>query len=176
MGMGFLAGVFFFRDYGFGQVIPSGFLPISISRRTGIGRRAAAVLVLFFIYMHQSFFSRWVTLHRDLNSHIYIRFRTTTQIGLSKMKKKNLILKIRVSQVNGGSNTLSSSTKADDAFNEREDRRALLHYTSIPAWFSAFFFVNRRHARQRVPRTCMPLGASAGGAAVLPTCSQILHD
>ena len=32
MGMGFLAGVFFLRGYGFGQVIPSGFLPIAISR------------------------------------------------------------------------------------------------------------------------------------------------
>jgi hypothetical protein len=29
MGMGFLAGVFFLRGYGFGQVIPSGFLPLS---------------------------------------------------------------------------------------------------------------------------------------------------
>jgi hypothetical protein len=32
-GMGFLAGVFFLRGYGFGQVIPSGFLPIAISSR-----------------------------------------------------------------------------------------------------------------------------------------------
>jgi hypothetical protein len=32
MGMGFLTGVFFLRGYGFGQVIPSGFLPIAISR------------------------------------------------------------------------------------------------------------------------------------------------
>jgi hypothetical protein len=31
-GMGFLAGIFFLRGYGFGQVIPSGFLPIAISR------------------------------------------------------------------------------------------------------------------------------------------------
>jgi hypothetical protein len=31
MGMGFLAGVFFLRGYGFGQVIPSGFLPVAIS-------------------------------------------------------------------------------------------------------------------------------------------------
>jgi hypothetical protein len=31
MGMGFLAGIFFIRGYGFGQVIPSGFLPIAIS-------------------------------------------------------------------------------------------------------------------------------------------------
>jgi hypothetical protein len=29
--MGFLAGVFFLRGYGFGQVIPSGFLPVVIS-------------------------------------------------------------------------------------------------------------------------------------------------
>jgi hypothetical protein len=36
MGMGFLAGVFFIRGYGFGQVIPSGFLPIAISRRAQI--------------------------------------------------------------------------------------------------------------------------------------------
>jgi hypothetical protein len=35
MGMGFLAGVFFLREYGFGQVIPSGFLPIVISRCIG---------------------------------------------------------------------------------------------------------------------------------------------
>jgi hypothetical protein len=34
-GMGFLAGVFVFRRYGFGQVIPSGFLPIDISTRWG---------------------------------------------------------------------------------------------------------------------------------------------
>jgi hypothetical protein len=32
MGMGFLAGTFFLRGYGFGQVIPSGFLPIAISK------------------------------------------------------------------------------------------------------------------------------------------------
>jgi hypothetical protein len=32
MGMSFLAGIFFLRGYGFGQVIPSGFLPIAISR------------------------------------------------------------------------------------------------------------------------------------------------
>jgi hypothetical protein len=51
-GMGFLAGVFFLRGYGFGQVIPSRFLPIAIStsparsvgwteasRRRQIGRR-----------------------------------------------------------------------------------------------------------------------------------------
>jgi hypothetical protein len=31
MGMSFLAGVFFLRGYEFGQVIPSGFLPIAIS-------------------------------------------------------------------------------------------------------------------------------------------------
>jgi hypothetical protein len=31
MGIGFLAGVFFIRGYGFGQVIPNGFLPIAIS-------------------------------------------------------------------------------------------------------------------------------------------------
>jgi hypothetical protein len=31
MGMGFLTSVFFLRGYGFGQVIPSGFLPIAIS-------------------------------------------------------------------------------------------------------------------------------------------------
>jgi hypothetical protein len=31
MGMGFLAGIFFLRGYGFGQVIPSGFLPVAIS-------------------------------------------------------------------------------------------------------------------------------------------------
>ena len=31
IGMGFLADVFFLRGYGFGQVIPSGFLPIAIS-------------------------------------------------------------------------------------------------------------------------------------------------
>jgi hypothetical protein len=55
MGMGFLADVFFLRGYEFEQVISSRFVPIAISR-TGIGRRAAAVLVLFFIYMHQSFF------------------------------------------------------------------------------------------------------------------------
>jgi hypothetical protein len=35
MGMGFLAGVFFLRGYGFGQVIPSGFLPIAISTHKG---------------------------------------------------------------------------------------------------------------------------------------------
>jgi hypothetical protein len=34
MGMGFLAGVFFLRGYGFGQVIPSGFLPIAISTQS----------------------------------------------------------------------------------------------------------------------------------------------
>jgi hypothetical protein len=34
MGMGFLAGVFFLRGHGFGQVIPSGFLPIAISSAT----------------------------------------------------------------------------------------------------------------------------------------------
>ena len=33
MGMGFLAGVFFLRGYGFGQVIPSGFLPVAISTK-----------------------------------------------------------------------------------------------------------------------------------------------
>jgi hypothetical protein len=32
MGMGFLAGVIFLCPYGFGQVIPSGFLPIAIYR------------------------------------------------------------------------------------------------------------------------------------------------
>jgi hypothetical protein len=32
MGMDFLAGVFFLRGYGFGQVISSGFLPIVISK------------------------------------------------------------------------------------------------------------------------------------------------
>jgi hypothetical protein len=31
MGMGFLADVFFLRGYGFGQVIPSVFLPVTIS-------------------------------------------------------------------------------------------------------------------------------------------------
>jgi hypothetical protein len=31
MGMGFLADIFFLHGYGFGQVIPSGFLPIAIS-------------------------------------------------------------------------------------------------------------------------------------------------
>jgi hypothetical protein len=31
MGMGSLAGIFFLRGYGFGQVIPNGFLPITIS-------------------------------------------------------------------------------------------------------------------------------------------------
>jgi hypothetical protein len=31
MGMGFLASVFFLRGYRFGQVIPSGFLPVAIS-------------------------------------------------------------------------------------------------------------------------------------------------
>jgi hypothetical protein len=34
-GMGFLSGVFFLRGYGFGQVIPSGFLPIAISSLGG---------------------------------------------------------------------------------------------------------------------------------------------
>jgi hypothetical protein len=34
MGMGFLAGIFFLRGYGFGQVIPRGVLPIAISRAT----------------------------------------------------------------------------------------------------------------------------------------------
>jgi hypothetical protein len=33
MGMSFLAGLFFLCGYGFGQVIPSRFLPIAISRR-----------------------------------------------------------------------------------------------------------------------------------------------
>jgi hypothetical protein len=32
MGMGFLASVFFLRGYEFGQVIPSGFIPVAISR------------------------------------------------------------------------------------------------------------------------------------------------
>ena len=32
-GVDFLADVFFLRGYGFGQVIPSGFLPIAISSR-----------------------------------------------------------------------------------------------------------------------------------------------
>jgi hypothetical protein len=32
MGMGFLAGVFFLRGYGFGQVIPNEFLLVAISR------------------------------------------------------------------------------------------------------------------------------------------------
>jgi hypothetical protein len=31
MSMGFLVGVFFLRGYGFGQVIPNGFLHIAIS-------------------------------------------------------------------------------------------------------------------------------------------------
>jgi hypothetical protein len=31
MGMSFLADVFFLRGYEFGQVIPSGFLPVAIS-------------------------------------------------------------------------------------------------------------------------------------------------
>jgi hypothetical protein len=39
MGMGFLAGIFFLRGYGFGQVIPSGFLPIAISSGGGGGLR-----------------------------------------------------------------------------------------------------------------------------------------
>jgi hypothetical protein len=44
-GMGFLADVFFLRGYGFGQVIPSGFLPIAISTHSGkSGARAAACL------------------------------------------------------------------------------------------------------------------------------------
>jgi hypothetical protein len=34
MGMGFLTGMFFLHGYVFGQVIPSGFLPIAISRRS----------------------------------------------------------------------------------------------------------------------------------------------
>jgi hypothetical protein len=34
MGMSFLVGVFFLRVYGFGQVIPSGILPIAISMQT----------------------------------------------------------------------------------------------------------------------------------------------
>jgi hypothetical protein len=33
MGMGFLASVFFLCGYGFGQIIPSAFLPIAISTR-----------------------------------------------------------------------------------------------------------------------------------------------
>jgi hypothetical protein len=35
MGMVFLADVFFLRGYEFGQVIPSGFLPIAISSSAG---------------------------------------------------------------------------------------------------------------------------------------------
>jgi hypothetical protein len=42
MGMGFLAGVNFIRGYGFGQVIPSGFLPIAISSATVDFRRPCA--------------------------------------------------------------------------------------------------------------------------------------
>jgi hypothetical protein len=33
MGMSFLASVFFLRGYGFGQIIPSGFIPVAISTR-----------------------------------------------------------------------------------------------------------------------------------------------
>jgi hypothetical protein len=42
MGMSFLAGVFFLRGYEFGQVIPSGFLPITIS----IQERGKEILAL----------------------------------------------------------------------------------------------------------------------------------
>jgi hypothetical protein len=40
MGIDFLAGVFFLRGYGFGQVIPSGFLPIAISTWDWLARLA----------------------------------------------------------------------------------------------------------------------------------------
>jgi hypothetical protein len=46
-GMSFLAGVFFLRGYRFGQVIPSGFLPIAISSsacsRRRLGRHGTSV-------------------------------------------------------------------------------------------------------------------------------------
>jgi hypothetical protein len=49
MDISFLAGIFFLRVYGFGQVIPSEFLPIAISREDprrpdwdGKRRRASA--------------------------------------------------------------------------------------------------------------------------------------
>jgi hypothetical protein len=41
MGMGFLASVFFLRGYGFGQVIPNGFLPIAISTRNPFRKRVS---------------------------------------------------------------------------------------------------------------------------------------
>jgi hypothetical protein len=44
MGMGFLADVFFLRGYGFGQVIPNGFLPIAISKQ---GKRWKCIFVVF---------------------------------------------------------------------------------------------------------------------------------
>jgi hypothetical protein len=39
MGMDFLAGVFFLHGYRFGQVIPSGFLPIAISSQGAMQTR-----------------------------------------------------------------------------------------------------------------------------------------
>jgi hypothetical protein len=47
-GMGFLAGVFFLRGYGFGQVIPSEFLPIAISTPAQAQREGAPCFFVFF--------------------------------------------------------------------------------------------------------------------------------
>jgi hypothetical protein len=46
MGMDFLAGVFFLRGYVFGQVIPSGFLPIAISKHGTANSEVVVVLLL----------------------------------------------------------------------------------------------------------------------------------
>jgi hypothetical protein len=50
-GYEFFSGCVFFRGYGFGQVIPSGFLHIAISSPS---RRRARVSVLYFFFMNFS--------------------------------------------------------------------------------------------------------------------------
>jgi hypothetical protein len=59
-GMGFLAGVFVFRGYEFGEVIPSGVLPIAISTRRHGYRLVACkstytkkYFCLFFYYIFE---------------------------------------------------------------------------------------------------------------------------
>jgi hypothetical protein len=51
MCMGFLAGVFFLRGYGFRQVIPSGFLPIAISRYVNVYVMVNVTHVMVYVYL-----------------------------------------------------------------------------------------------------------------------------
>jgi hypothetical protein len=94
-GMGFLPGTFHFCGYGFGFVVPSGYVPVAISNSYIIFHSIADELHLFF----KSFFAAQSSWGVFPKIHSFLHFQMHHNITMNISRLPTLLICFRISHI-----------------------------------------------------------------------------